>query len=60
MPTLVIKGKEDKLITDLQTKTLLDNIAHVKFIEFTESGHLPNLEEPEKFSGEVNSFLNSL
>lgn len=60
VPTLVIKGKEDKLITDLQTKTLLDNIAHVKFIEFTESGHLPNLEEPEKFSGEVNSFLNSL
>jgi pimeloyl-ACP methyl ester carboxylesterase len=59
VPTLVIKGKEDKLITDLQTKTLLDNIAHVKFIEFTESGHLPNLEEPEKFSGEVNSFLNS-
>ncbi|QQD13654.1 alpha/beta fold hydrolase [Sphingobacterium sp. UDSM-2020] len=60
VPTLVIKGKEDKLITDLQTKTLLDNIGHVKFIEFTESGHLPNLEEPEKFSGEVNSFLNSL
>lgn len=59
VPTLVIKGKEDKLITELQTKTLLEHITHAKYVECIESGHLPNLEEPEKFNREVNSFLNS-
>lgn len=58
-PTLVIKGKEDKLINDLQINTLLEQIPNVKYIEFTESGHLPNLEESEKFNQEINSFLRS-
>lgn len=59
VPTLVITGKEDKLVTELQTKTLLEHIIDVKYVEFMESGHLPNLEESEKFNMEINSFLRS-
>jgi pimeloyl-ACP methyl ester carboxylesterase len=58
-PTLVIKGKEDKLVSEVQTKTVLDHIPNVKYIEFIESGHLPNLEEPEKFNLEIDTFLRS-
>lgn len=59
VPTLVIKGKEDKLISEIQTKVLLDHIPNVTYVEFMDSGHLPNLEEPEKFNLEINSFLRS-
>lgn len=59
VPTLVIKGKEDKLVSEVQTETLLEHIPQVQYIEFTESGHLPNLEESEKFNMEINTFLRS-
>lgn len=59
VPTLVIKGREDKLVSELQINTLLNHIPQVKYLEFMESGHLPNLEEPERFNFEINQFLQS-
>lgn len=59
VPTLVIKGKEDKLVNEKQINSLLEGIADVKYVEFAASGHLPNLEEPKKFNQEINSFLRS-
>lgn len=47
VPTLVIKGKEDKLVNEKQINSLLEGIADVKYVEFAASGHLPNLEEPK-------------
>lgn len=57
IPTLVIKGKHDKLMSEEQTDILIENIPDVRFVEFEESGHLPNLEEPEKFNRVLNDFL---
>ncbi|MNE04436.1 AB hydrolase superfamily protein YdjP [compost metagenome] len=60
IPTLVIKGKHDKLMSEEQTSILIENIPDVRFMEFEESGHLPNLEEPEKFNRVLNEFLASI
>src|SRR5690606_285935 len=57
IPTLVVKGKYDKLMSEEQTNILIENIPDVRFLEFEESGHLPNLEEPEKFNRVLNEFL---
>ncbi|UIR57182.1 alpha/beta hydrolase [Sphingobacterium sp. SRCM116780] len=59
IPTLVIKGKDDKLVNDIQVKALLDLISAVQYVEFMGSGHLPNLEESDKFNTEINNFLRS-
>lgn len=57
---MVIKGKHDKLMSDEQTNILIENIPDVRYMEFEESGHLPNLEEPEKFNTVLNDFLRSI
>jgi pimeloyl-ACP methyl ester carboxylesterase len=60
IPTLVIKGKHDKLMSEEQTNILIENIPDVRYMEFEESGHLPNLEEPEKFNAVLNDFLRNI
>jgi len=60
VPTLVIKGKEDPLVTEEQVQTLLTQIPTVSYAEFEHSAHLPNLEERDKFNETLNKFIQSL
>lgn len=60
IPTLVIKGKHDKLMSAEHTNILIEHIPDVRYMEFEESAHLPNLEEPEKFNRVLNDFLSTL
>lgn len=55
--TLIISGKYDGLNPPEEGKEIEKRIPSSTFIEFEESGHLPSLEEPEKYRQEVLSFL---
>ncbi|HCX58672.1 MAG TPA: 3-oxoadipate enol-lactonase, partial [Sphingobacterium sp.] len=49
-----------KMMSEEQTNILIENIPDVRYMEFEESGHLPNLEEPEKFNAVLNDFLRNI
>jgi pimeloyl-ACP methyl ester carboxylesterase len=57
VPTLIIRGAEDKLMTPEQTEQLHAGIRNSDVVEIPDSGHLPNLENPDFFNEAMNSFL---
>lgn len=57
VPTLLIRGKDDKITPLDFMQEMTDQIPDSQFIEFDHCGHLPNLEEPEVFNSTLRSFL---
>lgn len=55
--TLVISGKHDGLNPPERGQELAGLIPHARFVEFENSGHAPNAEEPERFLETVSEFL---
>ena len=57
-PVLVIRGAEDKLMTQEQAALLIDKISDSELVTVPHSGHLPNLENPVVFNEALRGFLN--
>jgi len=57
VPVLILKGQEDKIVSLEQVKAMEMLIPDVKYVEFPDCGHLPNLENPTRFNGEIRNFL---
>jgi len=57
VPVLIIRGEEDKLMSQEQTSQLIAGIADSEFVSIAQSGHLPNLENPKDFNRSLNAFL---
>lgn len=57
VPTLLIWGKEDKLIPFEYSKEFLSSIKNCEFIPMEGCGHSPYVEDPEKLSELVLEFL---
>jgi pimeloyl-ACP methyl ester carboxylesterase len=57
VPTLLIWGKEDKLIPFEYSKEFLSSIKNCEFIPMDGCGHSPYVEDPEKLSELVLEFL---
>ncbi len=60
VPALIIRGAEDKITTKEQADVLENEISDSRRVEIPDSGHLPNLENPEAFNRELNRFLELL
>lgn len=60
LPTLVIAGKEDKLTPPEFSKIIYGKIRNAEMKLITNSGHFPNMENPEEFNKEVMDFLKEL
>lgn len=60
VPALIIRGAEDKITTKEQSDTLEREISNTVRLEISDSGHLPNLENPEIFNREMNQFVSAL
>lgn len=58
IPTLVIRGEGDKLMSEEHTRQLVDGIPGAEYEPVPSSGHLPNLENPIHFNQVLNTFLN--
>lgn len=60
IPLLVLQGKDDGLQSTTQSTMLFDAAKEPKRIIITESGHLPNLENPEYLRGLLVEWLKKL
>jgi 2-hydroxy-6-oxonona-2,4-dienedioate hydrolase len=56
-PTLVVWGREDKLIAVDRGEKFRDGIPGAKLVVFEQCGHVPQLEKPADFSRAVVDFL---
>lgn len=59
-PTLIIWGAEDELIPLEAGRRLNSLIDGSRLVVFDKCGHVPQAEMPERFAGEVRSFVTSL
>lgn len=57
VPVLIIRGEEDKLMSQEQTNQLTNHIEKSEFVSIKHSGHLPNLENTQDFNDALGSFL---
>lgn len=57
VPTLIIRGVEDKITPKPLMEEMMQQIPKAQYIEIEEAGHLPNLEQPLAFNKELNAFL---
>jgi pimeloyl-ACP methyl ester carboxylesterase len=57
VPTLVITGDSDQIVSPEDSKTIAEAIPGAVFVEFAEVGHLPHEEAPEATIVEIDRFL---
>jgi pimeloyl-ACP methyl ester carboxylesterase len=60
VPTLVISGDHDTYSPEPVIRRLLDALPTPTLVRCHESGHLPNIEEPERFNEAVREFASQL
>jgi pimeloyl-ACP methyl ester carboxylesterase len=60
VPTLIIHGLEDQIITMDESRTMHTEIQNSQLEIIPDAGHLPNLEQPSVFNRSVASFLSSI
>jgi proline iminopeptidase len=58
-PTLVITGRYDMNVAPLVAYRIHQAIMGSRYLVFERSGHMPFVEEPEKFTQAVEEFINS-
>jgi pimeloyl-ACP methyl ester carboxylesterase len=60
VPTLVVWGEADQMTPLAEGRRLAARIAGARFVSIPNAGHLPQREEPEKFSAAMREFLETL
>jgi 3-oxoadipate enol-lactonase len=60
VPTLIVHGAEDTLIPPAEAEAMRRAIRNAQLELIPLCGHLPNLEQPERFDGVLWRFLNKL
>jgi pimeloyl-ACP methyl ester carboxylesterase len=60
VPTLIVHGADDALIPPAEAEGMHRAIRHSHLELIPLCGHLPNLEQPERFDGVLRQFLNKL
>ena len=58
-PTLLVWGKEDRVIPIEHARQFVSSIRNCKFLELDDCGHLPHVEKPDIFSRSILEFLDS-
>jgi non-heme chloroperoxidase len=59
-PTLVVWGDQDSRYPRSIQEALVAQISGSRLVVYPGCGHAPHWEEPERFAGEVNAFVESL
>jgi pimeloyl-ACP methyl ester carboxylesterase len=57
VPTLIITGEEDALITDEDVKIMHEALPDAVVLQIPHTGHLPAVEDPTAFDGAVRTLL---
>ena len=56
-PTLVVWGKNDLLLPNRHADAFVRRIPRSKLITFDQTGHLPMIEQPERFNSVLLDFI---
>jgi pimeloyl-ACP methyl ester carboxylesterase len=56
-PTLVVSGASDRTFPPAQSRQLAEMLPHGTFVEIPAAGHLPFVEQPDRFIAAVERFL---
>jgi pimeloyl-ACP methyl ester carboxylesterase len=56
-PTLVICGREDKIVDPYHVETVVSSLANFRFVMLDRCGHAPQLEMPSVVNRLVADFL---
>jgi 3-oxoadipate enol-lactonase len=59
-PVLIIHGSDDQLIPIHEAESMSQQIPGSQLIAIPKAGHLPNLEQPEKYNQAIRNFIQSL
>jgi pimeloyl-ACP methyl ester carboxylesterase len=57
VPTMVIVGRDDEFTPVAKAVEIRDSLQNCKLVIIEDAGHMPNLEQPEKFNTAVLNFL---
>jgi 3-oxoadipate enol-lactonase len=57
VPTVVIHGLDDKLISEAEARTMAGAIAGARFVGISGAGHVPNLENPAPVNEALRELL---
>jgi pimeloyl-ACP methyl ester carboxylesterase len=57
LPTLVLWGERDGIVTTAHGKAYHEGIAQSQFVTLANSGHLPHVEAPETCADMIVEFL---
>jgi pimeloyl-ACP methyl ester carboxylesterase len=60
VPTLILHGAEDQIFPVAEAQAMHEAIPHSELVVIPQSGHLLNLEQPERFNEAARIFLRSL
>ncbi len=55
-PTLVIHGRDDQVMPVAEAETIAAGVPHARLVVLDRAGHLPNLEQPERFNAALSLF----
>ncbi|MBI4673492.1 MAG: alpha/beta fold hydrolase [Chloroflexi bacterium] len=56
-PTLIVWGKQDRVLPVKQLEVAREKIPHARTCVFDECGHAPQMEHPDKFNALVREFV---
>jgi pimeloyl-ACP methyl ester carboxylesterase len=59
-PVLIIHGAYDQLIPLQEAEMMNQQITNSRLVVLPEAGHLPNMEQPEKYNQAIRDFILSL
>jgi pimeloyl-ACP methyl ester carboxylesterase len=59
-PSLIIQGADDQLIPIHEAEMMSQQISNSRLVIISKAGHLPNMEQPEKFNQAIRDFIRSL
>jgi len=59
-PALIIHGADDQLISYHKAVLMKKQLPDSRLVILPEAGHLPNLEQPERFNQAVRDYILSL
>ena len=57
MPTHIVWGEDDRVIPPAYAEALKDLIAGATVATLPDCAHLPHVEQPQAFAGEVSQFI---
>jgi len=59
-PVLIVHGTDDKIVPMNEAELMERKISNSRLVKINDAGHLPNLEQPDKYNQAIRDFLRSL